>query len=202
MDSIKRKRKQKFSYLSPKAQSMESPIHGLGVFAIKKIQKNEVIAIFGGRIMHLKDFQKIAGKQYKGIPIDCFPLQVNDNFFLSLENVNEVEDSDFFNHSCEPNAGIKGQITLVARREIKPKEEITFDYTTTESLFPKFRCHCGSKECRVVVTKDDWKNPAFQRKNKGYLSSYIENKIKALKKFKSNYEKAKSFRKKNRSQKN
>jgi len=183
MDSIKRKRKQKFSYLSPKAQSKESPIHGLGVFATKKIQKNEVIAIFGGRIMHLNDFQKITGKYYKGIPIDCFALQVYDNFFLSLDSVNEVEDSDFFNHSCESNAGIKGQITLVAKREIKPKEEITFDYATTESLFPKFRCYCGSKECRVVVTKDDWKNPAFRRKNKGYLSSYIEDKIKALKKF-------------------
>ena len=42
---------------------------------------------------------------------------------------------------------------MVARRDIEPGEEVTFDYATCESTVEAFRmdCKCGSKECRGVV---------------------------------------------------
>jgi len=50
------------------------------------------------------------------------------------------------NHSCEPNAGFRGDLVLVARRDIGPEEEITWDYSTAidEEEFPGFACCCGA----------------------------------------------------------
>jgi hypothetical protein len=53
----------------------------------------------------------------------------------------------FFNHSCDPNTVIRER-TVFARRDIKPEEEITFNYNTTEwEMAEPFICHCGSVNC-------------------------------------------------------
>lgn len=56
----------------------------------------------------------------------------------------------FVNHSCRPNAAVRGQ-ALVATRDIAPGEEITFDYTTTESeLAEPFHCRCGFCDGQLI----------------------------------------------------
>ena len=59
----------------------------------------------------------------------------------------------FANHSCNPNAGIRGNRRLVAIRPIAPGDEIRFDYSTTMAennwTMP---CRCGEPGCRGVVT--------------------------------------------------
>jgi hypothetical protein len=53
----------------------------------------------------------------------------------------------FMNHSCEPNAVIRGR-DVFALRDIGPREEITFDYNTTEyELAEPFDCRCGGEGC-------------------------------------------------------
>ena len=62
----------------------------------------------------------------------------------------------FLNHSCEPNAEFAGR-NLVAIRKIKPSEQITFDYNTTENdLSSPFECHCESDNCCGVVRGYRW----------------------------------------------
>lgn len=57
----------------------------------------------------------------------------------------------FLNHSCEPNAYLKGD-TLVALQHIEAGAEITFDYNTTEwELSHPFACECGSACCVGTV---------------------------------------------------
>jgi D-alanine-D-alanine ligase-like ATP-grasp enzyme len=59
------------------------------------------------------------------------------------------------NHSCEPNAWIRG-LDVVARTDIRPDEEITLDYATFyNELMPSFRCECGASTCRRTITGDD-----------------------------------------------
>ena len=53
-------------------------------------------------------------------------LQIDDLFVIGTKYEHEIEDNDFFNHSCNPNAGFRGQIFLVAMRDIDVNEEITF----------------------------------------------------------------------------
>lgn len=53
----------------------------------------------------------------------------------------------FMNHSCEPNAAVRHR-DVFALRPIGPREEITFDYHTTEyELAEPFDCRCGSDRC-------------------------------------------------------
>lgn len=95
----------------------------------------------------------------------------------------QLENAVFFNHSCDPNSGFKGQMFLVAMRNIKKGEQVTFDYAMVLSKaknvsFYKIKCFCGSKNCRGYVTEDDWKKPELQKKYDGYFQWYLQDKIK------------------------
>lgn len=57
----------------------------------------------------------------------------------------------FLNHSCAPNAVLRGR-TLVARCDIARGCEITFDYATTEyEMAEPFACGCGAPQCRGLI---------------------------------------------------
>jgi hypothetical protein len=50
----------------------------------------------------------------------------------------------YLNHSCDPNAVFEG-LRLIARRPINQREEVTFDYNTTEyEIAAPFACGCGA----------------------------------------------------------
>jgi hypothetical protein len=87
----------------------------------------------------------------------------------------EPEDADRVNHSCNPNAGIRGQVGLVAMRAIAPDEEICFDYAMSEANdIDDFDCRCGAPNCRGRVTIYDWQIPELQARYQGYFSEYIQ----------------------------
>ena len=58
----------------------------------------------------------------------------------------------YVNHSCNPNAGLKGTRTLIAIRDIAEGEEVRFDYSTNmdEDLWT-MPCACKEAECRGVI---------------------------------------------------
>lgn len=164
------------SFLSPKCVvSKKSKISNFGVFAKKDLQKGELIAVWGGFIYTLKEFKKLPS------PVNEYPVQITDKHFIGPKTVKHLDNCEMFNHSCDPNAGVRGSLILVARRDIKKGEEICFDYETTNSVDLVFDCNCGSPKCRKQINGNSWKNPVFQKNNKGYLSFYIEQKIKKLK---------------------
>lgn len=169
------------SYLTKKAEVRKSNIEGKGVFAKKKIKKGEIISIWGGDIVTEKEYDLLSKKNRR---YGRYGAKILDGFYLATHNIKEKrEPTDFFNHSCDPNAGIKGQIILVAMRDIKSGEEITFDYgMNSDDSDDYFQCNCGSKNCRKIITGQDWKIPKLQKKYKGYFSWHIQEKIQKLKK--------------------
>ncbi|MCU0666254.1 MAG: SET domain-containing protein [Candidatus Omnitrophica bacterium] len=168
------------SWLSPKVYVQYSGIKGRGVFAKSFIKKGEVINICGGAIISQKEYDYLEKKL--GDFVSHYAHQVEDGFYLLGGcSPGELEDDDFFNHSCDPTCGIKGQIVLVALRDIKKGEELTYDYCMTDSgggVY--FKCRCGTKHCRGKVTGSDWKRPDLQKRYKGYFAQYIEEKIGGL----------------------
>ena len=171
------------THLSAKCEIRSSQINGKGVFAKKKIGKGEIVSIWGGGIFPTKDLKKIS--RYRP-HLFAYSIGVGEGYHLAVLNMNKgLDDCDRFNHSCDPNIGVKGQIVIVSRREIKKGEEICFDYETTEIKgcggLP-FQCNCKSPKCRKVIDGNAWKNKEFQKKNEGYFSWYIEEKIKKMKK--------------------
>ena len=83
----------------------------------------------------------------------------------------------FLNHSCNPNVGIRGQISFVAMRDIRKGKELTYDWAMENPGRWRFKCHCGEKICRTAVTGNDWKLPNLQMRYKGFFSAFIQEKI-------------------------
>jgi SET domain-containing protein len=108
------------SWLTSKALASSSQKHGKGVFCKEKIMEGERIAIFGGSIMHIEEMKNYTEQQQE------YPMQIEQRFVLGRRSCDGEEDTDFFNHSCDPNAGFRGQIFLVAMRDINEGEEVTF----------------------------------------------------------------------------
>lgn len=153
---------------------------GRGVFSIKDIKKDEVLGVFGGYVMKAIDVQK--SLFYK----DDYSLQISEEFLIGPAFDSEVESADYFNHSCDPNAGFNGQIFLVAMRNIKKGSEITFDYAMVLQKmkgvrFYKLKCLCGASKCRGIVTENDWKIKKLQQEYDGYFQFFIQKKINNIK---------------------
>lgn len=146
---------------------------GSGIFATAPFKKDDVLIVWSGLIVN--DRQLLSLSDYKR----THGLQVEENLFQVP--VNDDDPADMVNHSCDPNAGILGQIVLVAFRDIQPGEEICFDYAMSDSNpYDEFRCQCGSPLCRGVVLGEDWKRPDLQQRYKGYFSTYLQRRINRL----------------------
>lgn len=95
--------------------------------------------------------------------------------------VSEQGDERFMNHSCDPNTWWADDETMIARRDIQPGEEITYDYATTEITIPfEMTCRCGSPQCRGIVTHLDYRDPAWQAQYEGHLPTHTQQAIAAL----------------------
>lgn len=114
---------------------------GIGVFAKKFIKKGELICNMKGKEITEKEFDVLIKK---GRTITVDPLQIGIDKYLDLE-----EPYVYFNHSCNPNSGLKNTTNLIAIKDIRKDEEIFFDYSTT--WYDGFRCGCNSRNCRKHI---------------------------------------------------
>lgn len=102
-------------------------------------------------------------------------IQIEDNLYIAPKNAEEVEGNILcLNHSCNPNVGVRGQITFVAMRDIPAGAELTIDYAMIDGdPEERMECSCGAKGCRKLITGDDWRNPDLQIRYQGYFSRYL-----------------------------
>lgn len=162
------------SYLSSKARGLPKPNgNGNGVFAQTPIQKGELIVIFGGVVYEWDEFVRLP-KRDRSL---C--IQVGERHFLVPRPAGE---GDFVNHSCNPNAGLSGQIGVVAMRDIEPGEEICFDYAMSDTMpYDEFECECGAANCRKRISGSDWQRPELQKRYAGYFAPHVQRLIDAQK---------------------
>jgi uncharacterized protein len=164
------------SWINKKLEVRESETHNKGVFAKEPVKKGERIAIFGGSIMRIDDIHTLPPN------VQDYAMQIEERMVIANRS-HIPEDTDYFNHSCNPNCGFSGQTFLVAMRDIAAGEEITFDYAMTISesigsdIVFELDCKCGSPNCRKKITENDWKLPELRARYKGYFSEYIKHKI-------------------------
>ena len=164
------------NWLSKKLFTKHSNVSGKGTFAKINIKKGELLAAFGGKVITINP-------QWKKLPknLGYLYIQIADNLCIGPKTIKDAGDGDYVNHSCDPNSGIKGQIFLAALRDISKNEEIKFDYAMVLSGNPfKMKCNCNSKQCRKIVTTEDWKNKNIQKRYKGWFSLYLQEKINNL----------------------
>ena len=163
----------RLSYLSPKTEVRESKIHGRGLFATADIAKDEVVVVKGGHIIDRVTLRREITPRLGPVEI-----QIDDNLFIAPATEEERELSMLYsNHSCDPNLGVRGEITFVTMREIRADEELTHDWATTDDDDYSVECNCGAANCRKVLTGKDWQRPDLQKKYAGYFSAYLKKKI-------------------------
>ncbi len=160
------------SFLSPALRGGASPDgKGRGVFAATPIRRGTLLAVWGGDVLTRAELDRQP-------PCQRLVLQIDEDHFL----LSTCEGpADWINHSCAPNAGLLGQVSLVALREIEPGEEICFDYATSDGCdYDEFDCCCASVQCRKRIRGDDWRRPELQLRYHGHFAPYLQQRIEAL----------------------
>jgi uncharacterized protein len=147
--------------------------HHAGIFARRKIRRDELVYVSCGYVMTLGEEQKLPKK------LRDVGMQIADDLVLTVTR--KADDDGVFNHSCEPNVGIRGQIFFVAMRDIRKGEELVFDYAMVlhhgNGAKPyRLGCKCGGPSCRGVITDNDWQRPDLQEKYRGYFQYFLQEK--------------------------
>lgn len=118
------------------------PVFGKQVVAEKRFVNGEVICQFGGSQVNGQGIPELVK------PEDDRYLQIGEDLYLGPSGTFD----DYFNHSCDPNAGLSERengFFLIALTDINPGEEITWDYSTdmAEDRW-ELDCQCGKTTCR------------------------------------------------------
>jgi SET domain-containing protein len=96
---------------------------GLGLFATRPIKKRGRIAEYTGKILNFKDAEKAEARGNR------YLYEISKNF--TIDGAARHNIGRYFNHSCNPNAdtySVKHRVFIRALRNIKPGEEIVYDY--------------------------------------------------------------------------
>lgn len=158
------------SVISDKVQIGVSSINGIGMFAKHPIKKGEVVFIKGGHIL-TKNQLFSSGIINSYMPID-------DEYYIAARTPEEEKTVKLYNnHSCDPNCGLRGEITFVAIRDICEGEELTCDYAFIDNEDYEFECKCGASNCRKIVTGRDWMIRDLQNRYGEYFASYLKAKF-------------------------
>ena len=130
-----------------------SKVHGLGVFAMRDFEKDEII------------------------------LEINDTRVIDVDNPLQAELGEFdyhcdylagekivlmqfperhINSSCDPSAFVKtinGSRYVVAKRKLTTGDEITYDYIIDCHGGDVWLCNCGSSRCRRTIVSSFFELP-------------------------------------------
>jgi hypothetical protein len=140
------------------------------MFAVEPIRAGEVVLIWGGTLYSRNDLE--AGR----VPRDTSYSFIQEDLLLAAPG----DGMDYFiNHACDPTVWMADEVTVVARQDIAPGEEVTGDYAVWESD-PRYvidPCACGASSCRGRFTGDDWRLPAVQARYAGHFLPYLAQRI-------------------------
>ncbi len=108
---------------------------GKGLFAIDAIPKGNCIIEYTGKTVKPEDVEKINSK---------YLFEIDDDYTVN-GNV-PSNKARYINHSCKPNCeadGPKGHVYIFSLKNIKPGEELTYDYG--EEYFDEYIKPVGCK---------------------------------------------------------
>jgi SET domain-containing protein len=116
---------------------------GFGLFATKPIKKKSRIAEYRGPILDQKEADRAErrGNRY------LYEISTH----RTIDGTARKNIARYFNHSCNPNAESiiwRGRVFIKALRDIKPGEEITYDYGTDYLKNVIGRSNCKCSRCR------------------------------------------------------
>ena len=145
----------------------ESPIGGLGVFAVSAIRKGELIREYN-----------LVREVTVEVPVDAAKGEALEYCTYPDDRVFLVGYPDrHFNHSCDPNAVkrfVSESIQLWSRRDISRGTEITHDYMINTHGGSRWECNCGASRCRGEAVPSFFDLPvSVQLEYRSYLAPWF-----------------------------
>ena len=138
----------------PLYEVRHSPIHGDGVFALRRIRKGtRLVEYLGERLSHDQ-----ADTRYEDKRADD-----NHTFLFTVDARTVIDagvggnEARFINHGCDPNCESTTEsrrVFIDALRTIQPGEELCYDYSIQRdeddppNVDQVFACRCGAAHCR------------------------------------------------------
>jgi SET domain-containing protein len=134
-----------------------SPVHGLGVFAARRIRKGtRIVEYLGDRVSHREADRRFELREESGG--HTFLFSVDRGVVIDAgANGNEAR---FINHGCDPNCESvteERRVYIEALRTIEPGEELSYDYSIRRDkddppdIDVLYACRCGAGDCRGTM---------------------------------------------------
>ena len=137
---------------------LDSSIQGRGAFAMQSFEAGERIVNYGGeRISKAESRRRCeAGNPY------IFALSAH----WDLDGNQPDNPARFFNHSCQPNCEAQlddDEIWIVALRDIRPGEELSFDYGYGLEEYHGHPCCCGAPGCCGYIVAEQFREEVLRQ---------------------------------------
>jgi hypothetical protein len=178
---------------TPPIEVRDSAVHGLGVFALRKIPKGErIIEYVGERVSHAEADRRYEDKDANDSHTFLFIVDSKTVIDAGMDG----NEARFFNHSCDPNCESvveDRRVFIEAIRTIEAGEEMTYDYQIQRedddppNIDEVFACRCGFAQCRGTMLWPTERPPAREsqrRKTAAAKKSVAAKKTGAAKKSK------------------
>lgn len=164
------------TWIDPRIEIRDSPLHGRGAFALAPIRGGEIVTVWAHTDLDPEEVDTISeGELHRRVDGRFVWLPGS---WAELDGYDPAEDC--LNHSCDPNIWMEDEVTLSARHDIGPREELTGDYALwvfdPEHVCP-FECRCGTAHCRRTITGRDWQLLDLQHRYAGHWHPAIEARI-------------------------
>lgn len=129
--------------MAPRPFRLGRSLTGLGLFATRPIKRRVRVAEYKGPRLNVKEAEKAEARGNR------YLFEVNSRWTIDGKARSNI--ARYFNHSCNPNLDCtirSGRVFLYTLRNIKPGEELTFDYGTDylKNVIGKSNCKCS--RCR------------------------------------------------------
>ena len=128
-----------------------SPIHGTGGFAKQAIPAGtRIIEYLGEKISKAESLRR---------------CESNNEYIFDLDEERDLDGSvswnpaRFINHSCDPNCEAQmedGEVWIVAVKDIREGEEITFNYNYDLEDYREHPCRCGAEGCVGYIIAEEY----------------------------------------------
>jgi hypothetical protein len=162
------------TWVNPKLVHGDSKIHYDGVLVTAPIRAGEKLMEFGGELITRAQADDQESYRVRSVWL------VRDDVYLALPVSDTAPSLDEnLNHSCDANAWLVDEVTLVARRDIAPGDEVTLDQGTwnfdvAEYTVDAEDCTCGASDCRVHLTEADWQLAIVQERYRGHFHPHLQ----------------------------
>jgi len=126
----------------PRIARRRSRVHGFGVFALEPITRNTRIIDYAGELIRNRDSE---AREERYLAEGCiWVFRINRAWSRDAAVGGNI--ARFINHACRPNCWFEvvgKTIWIRASRNIRPGEEITYDYATVGEKTIPCRCRPG-----------------------------------------------------------